>query len=207
MALLDWTRRADTLVLEDDYDAEFRYDRQPIAALQGLAPEHVIYAGSASKTLAPGLRLGWIVAPPAVLDIVVVERWLADRQPSGLDHLVLAELIDGADYERHIRRTRLHYRRRRDELAAALPPSIAELNGERARAGLHALVRLPAGTSEAAVVERLALAGVAVHPLARYGSDVGPGLVVGYATPPQHAWHSGLKLLASTLESYLGPAV
>ncbi|MEV0403122.1 aminotransferase class I/II-fold pyridoxal phosphate-dependent enzyme [Actinoallomurus sp. NPDC050550] len=78
-AVLEWCRRSGGLVLEDDYDGEFRYDRQPVGALQGLAPDHVLYAGSASKTLAPGLRLGWLVVPPRLLDAILAEKRLADR--------------------------------------------------------------------------------------------------------------------------------
>src|SRR5215831_1356037 len=109
----DW----DGVVIEDDYDGEFRYDRQPVGALQTLAPDRVIYAGTASKSLAPGLRLGWLVVPPRLLDAVTAELAAG---PSGLDQLTLAEFITSGGYDRQIRRARLAYRRRRDRLAAAL---------------------------------------------------------------------------------------
>jgi GntR family transcriptional regulator/MocR family aminotransferase len=193
VGLLDWAARNDGVVLEDDYDGEFRYDRQPIGALQGLAPERVVYAGSASKTLAPGLRLGWLVVPGGLLDAVVEQKRLADRHSSTLDHLALAELITAGEYDRHVRRARLHYRRRRDELAAALDRPVLGI-----RAGLHVVLPLPSATAETETLVRLARAGVAVNGLARYGS-AGSGLAIGYAAPPQHLWPSALAALMCEL--------
>lgn len=119
-AVATWARTTGGLVIEDDYDGEFRYDRQPVGALQGLAPGHVVYAGTASKSLAPGLRLAWITVPPELLRAVVREKRLADHHTPVIDQLTLAEFLTSGAYDRHVRRMRLRYRGRRDRLVAAL---------------------------------------------------------------------------------------
>ena len=131
------------LVIEDDYDGEFRYDRQPVGALQTLAPDHVMYAGTASKSLAPGLRLGWLVVPPRLLDAVISELAAG---PSVLDQLTLAEFITSGGYDRQVRRARLAYRRRRDRLASALRRQGRYVTG--IAAGLHAVLELPGTEAE-----------------------------------------------------------
>jgi GntR family transcriptional regulator/MocR family aminotransferase len=199
-ALVDWAHRADGIVLEDDYDGEFRYDRQPIGAVQGLAPGHVVYAGSASKTLAPGLRLGWLVVPPRLLEPIVEEKRLADRHSSTLDHLALAHLISSGDYDRHIRRMRASYRRRRDELGAALTPVRPRLGASGFRAGLHVLVPLASPATETEVLSHLERHEIITNGLSRYApGDQRAGLVVGYATPPQHLWRPALAAFANAL--------
>ena len=118
--VIDWATTTGGLILEDDYDGEFRYDRQPVGALQALAPEHVVYGGTASKSLAPGLRLGWLVVPAGLVDEIVAVKDLTDRSTSSVDQLTLAEFIRSGGYDRQVRRSRLAYRRRRDRLVAAL---------------------------------------------------------------------------------------
>ncbi|WP_139216490.1 aminotransferase class I/II-fold pyridoxal phosphate-dependent enzyme, partial [Streptomyces sp. CC77] len=119
-AAVDWARSSGGLVLEDDYDGEFRYDRQPVGALQGLDPERVVYAGTTSKSLAPGLRLGWLVLPRDLVADVVRAKGDADWACGALDQLTLAEFLTSGAYDRHVRAMRLRYRRRRDQLVAAL---------------------------------------------------------------------------------------
>jgi len=183
-----WARSAGGIVVEDDYDGEFRYDRRPVGALQALAPEHVIYAGTASKSLAPGVRLGWLVVPGPLLDPVLAARAHGDW-PSAIDQLTLAELIASGGYDRHVRRMRIAYRRRRDQLASVV-------DGVRGiDAGLHAIVEVD---DERAVVERARRHDLIVEGLDAYRfgpSAHGPALVVGYATPPEHAWHGALAAL------------
>jgi GntR family transcriptional regulator/MocR family aminotransferase len=188
---LAWARRTGGVVIEDDYDGEFRYDRRPVGALQGLDPERVAYVGTVSKTLAPGLRLGWIAAPPGLLRGVVRAKALSGGGAGVLDQLTLAAFMRGGGYDRHIRRSRLRYRRRRDALVAALDGR-ASVTG--ISAGLHALVPVD---DEDAVIERGARAGLALHGLGTFGTP--GGLVVGYARPPDHAYAGALRALRALL--------
>ena len=150
-ALVEWARRHDAFVIEDDYDAEYRYDRGPVGALQGLAPERVVYGGSASKTLAPALRVGWLLLPDELLAPVVERKALAGQTPT-LDQLALAELIAGGEFHRHLRRMRRRYRDRRDAIVAALAEHLPEARVEGIAAGLHVVAHLPAGTDETRLV-------------------------------------------------------
>jgi GntR family transcriptional regulator/MocR family aminotransferase len=189
------------VVIEDDYDGEFRYDRQPVGALQTLAPDRVIYAGTASKSLAPGLRLGWLVVPPRLLDAVTAELAAG---PSALDQLTLAEFITSGGYDRQIRRARLAYRRRRDRLAAALGRQGLHITG--IAAGLQAVLEFSRTSMERAVVTRASQHGVAVDGLEHYRAGEGPpsgdgraGLVIGYGRPPEHAFTVALARLCAAL--------
>ncbi|MDX3247113.1 PLP-dependent aminotransferase family protein, partial [Streptomyces sp. ME18-1-4] len=162
-AVVDWARRTGGLVLEDDYDGEFRYDRQPVGALQGLDPDHVVYLGTASKSLAPGLRLGWMVLPPGVTEEVVAAKGGVDTS-GALDQLTLAEFITSGAYDRHVRASRTRYRRRRDALVSALAARAPAIRVTGIAAGLHAVLRLPPGT-EPSVVRAAAHQGLAVDGL------------------------------------------
>ncbi|WP_399887809.1 PLP-dependent aminotransferase family protein [Streptomyces sp. BBFR51] len=200
-AVVDWARRTGALVLEDDYDGEFRYDRQPVGALQGLDPDRVVYLGTASKSLAPALRLGWLVLPPSLAEDVM--DGIGGRTPGVLDQLTLAEFIDSGDYDRHVRSARLRYRRRRDALVAALAERAPRVRVTGIAAGLHAVLRLPPGTEQQAV-RAAAWHGLAVHGLSmfRHPHAAGPpqdALVVGYGTPADHAWAGALDALCRAL--------
>ncbi|MGZ4383935.1 MAG: MocR-like pyridoxine biosynthesis transcription factor PdxR, partial [Gaiellaceae bacterium] len=151
--LLDWARATGALLVEDDYDGEFRYDGHPIGPLQSLDPGVVAYAGTASKTLAPGLRLGWLALPDSIRSDVVRQKELADWHSSALEQLAFAELLRGGAYDRHVRRMRLRYRRRRDALIEALEARMPGLEVSGAAAGLNLLIRLPdAGREREAIV-------------------------------------------------------
>jgi GntR family transcriptional regulator / MocR family aminotransferase len=187
--LLDWAVAADALIIEDDYDAEYRYDRAPVPALQGAAPGHVAYAGTTSKTLAPGMRLGWLV-PPARLHADLVEaKHAADLGSPALPQLVLARLIATGELERHIRTVRKRQRSRRDALLGALREVLPQARVQGVPAGLHLLITFPAQLlDDTALAERIHRAGVLVHPLSWHRQRPGPpGLVLGYAahTPDQ----------------------
>lgn len=199
-----WARATGGLVVEDDYDGEFRYDRQPVGALQGLAPEHVVYAGTASKSLAPGLRLAWLALPPALVEPVLAEKVLADHQSPVLDQLTLAELIVSGGYDRHVRRMRLHYRRRRDRLVTALAARAPAVRVSGIAAGLHAVLRLPPGTSADALVARAREHGLALQSLADFGGTEGDAIVVGYGAPPEHAFSGCLDVLCALLAAHTG---
>jgi GntR family transcriptional regulator/MocR family aminotransferase len=205
-AVAAWAARTGALVLEDDYDGEFRYDRHPIGAVQALDPEHVVYLGTASKTLAPGVRLGWLALPADLVDDVIAAKAVADAGSGAIDQLALAQLIAGGGYDRHIRRSRLAYRRRRDTLVAALARHVPGSRVTGIAAGLHALVRLPEAVAEADVVARGARHDLALEGLGAYagpGVTHPPALVTGYATPPAHAYTGALARLTATLREVL----
>ncbi|HZM30183.1 MAG TPA: PLP-dependent aminotransferase family protein [Acidimicrobiales bacterium] len=187
-ALLAWARAGDRVVVEDDYDGELRYDRQPIGALQGLDPERVVYLGTLSKSLAPGLRLAWAVVPDGLAG--AVDAVLGTHSPvSSLDQLVVAELLGSQAFDRHLRRLRATYRRRRDEFVDRLAAAAPRVGVDGVAAGLHALVGWPPGiTTEAAVMAEAEARGIGVTPLAPgwHGDPRGEGVMVGYGRPPAH---------------------
>ncbi|MFG3224176.1 PLP-dependent aminotransferase family protein [Kitasatospora sp. NPDC048194] len=204
-AAVRWARERDRYVIEDDYDGEFRYDRQPLGAMQALDPERVVYAGTAAKSLAPGLRLAWLALPDALVEPVARLKVLADSMSPVLDQLTLAELITSGTYDRHVRRCRLHYRRRRDRLVAALAEHAPHVRVTGIAAGLHAVLELPPGsTPEAELLARAEAAGLALssrswHRAAPSDEDAPPALVIGYATPPEHAFPAALAALCELL--------
>ncbi|MCX4478889.1 PLP-dependent aminotransferase family protein [Streptomyces cellulosae] len=200
-AVVEWARRTGGLILEDDYDGEFRYDRQPVGALQDLDPGRVVHLGTASKSLAPGLRLGWMVVPPWLLPDVVDHR--GGMTVSVVEQLTLAEFLTSGAYDRQVRAARLRYRRRRDALVQALAAGAPHVRVTGIAAGLHAVLELPAGTEQS--VQRSATwQGLAVKGLDSFrhpgvADPVGDALVVGYATPPDHAWTGTLDALLRSL--------
>ncbi|GAA2355436.1 PLP-dependent aminotransferase family protein [Streptomyces cuspidosporus] len=210
-AAVDWARARGGLVLEDDYDGEFRYDRRPVGAVQGLDPDHVLYVGSVSKSLSPALRLGWMVLPDRLVDEVLAVKGDREGWVSALDQLTLADFIESGGYDRHIRRMRQRYRRRRDQLVATLAEHAPHIRVSGVAAGLHAVLELPRGTERSAV-RAAAWQGLALEGLAdyRHPDAEGPhrdGLVVGYATPPDHSFAGALDALCRALPPDLaGPA-
>jgi GntR family transcriptional regulator/MocR family aminotransferase len=182
VALLDWVASAGGLVIEDDYDAEHRYDRAPVAALQASAPDHVAYTGSTSKSLAPGMRLGWLIAPRRWRPALLAAKHASDLGNPALPQLVLAHLLAGGEYERHLRNVRTRQRRRRDALLAGLREHLPQARVEGVAAGLHLLITLPDAGDDTVLAQRIARTGVRVQPLSWHRHRPGvPGLVLGYA--------------------------
>jgi GntR family transcriptional regulator/MocR family aminotransferase len=200
-AVLSWAAERGAVVIEDDYDAELRYDRTPVGSLQGLAPDRVIYAGSASKTLAPGLRLGWFVLPGHLAGPMAEAKIAADRGSPALEQLALADLIVRGEFDRHLRRMRPVYRRRRDALLAALDRWLPGLEPVGVSAGLHLVTWLPPDLDEAAVVGAAARAGVGMDGVTPYRiSHPGPGgLIFGYAAASEQAIAEGVGILAGVI--------
>ncbi|MEU0941821.1 PLP-dependent aminotransferase family protein [Streptomyces canus] len=204
-AVVDWARARGTVVLEDDYDGEFRYDRKPVGALQSLDPERVILIGSVSKSLSPAVRLGWMVLPERYVGDVLAAKGEREAWASVLDQLALADLIVSGSYDRHVRRMRQRYRGRRDRLVAALAERAPHVEVSGVAAGLHAVLRLPPGTERSAV-GAAGRQGVALDGLAEFrhpdtDMPAHDGLVVGYATPPEHAYGAALDALCGALAS------
>nr|WP_221381728.1 PLP-dependent aminotransferase family protein [Actinoplanes polyasparticus] len=183
-ALLTWAAAGGTII-EDDYDAEHRYDRAPVAALQGSAPDQVAYAGSVSKSLAPGMRLGWLIAPRRMQPALLTAKHDSDLGNPALPQLVLARLLATGDYERHLRNVRNRQRRRRDALLAALRVHLPRARVTGVAAGLHLLIMLDGDEPDTRTAERAAKHGILVHPLSWHRMTPGPpGLVLGYAANP-----------------------
>jgi GntR family transcriptional regulator / MocR family aminotransferase len=203
-AVVEWARRCDGFVVEDDYDGEFRYDRQPVGAMQPLDPDRVVFAGSVSKTLAPGMRLGWLVVPRALRAPLHAEMTAFGAWVPAIDQLALADLLTRGEYDRHVRRMRLVYRARRHELGARLAAVGAPAPAGVA-AGLHALLPLGSAEREQRTVAAAERAGVHLHGLhsGRYWHRPAPdrpgALVIGYATPAGHAWRRALDALIELL--------
>ncbi|TDH49542.1 PLP-dependent aminotransferase family protein [Mycobacterium eburneum] len=203
-AFIEIAARRGAYLIEDDYDGEFRYDRHPVGALQGLAPERVVYAGSASKSLAPGLRLGWLALPADLLDAVLEAKRRADRGTDILAQLAFAELIGSGALDRHIRRMRRRYRHRRDALRDTLGRYAPAMPVHGIAAGLHAVVTLPEGVAEAdllAAAQRRHIAVTGLAPFWHPGPRRAEGLVLGYGTPAEHEYPAALGHLGRLLRA------
>ncbi|GAA4489443.1 PLP-dependent aminotransferase family protein [Rhodococcus olei] len=194
-----WASGGERYIVEDDYDGEFRFDRRPIAALQRSAPEHVIYAGTVSKALDPTLRLGWLALPAELVHPVTEASSTLTGGVPLLNQLALAEFIRTGDYERHIRRQRREYARRRDLLQRALREAGYEAPG--IPAGLHTVIPLP-DEPRPEHAEGLVVAGpLAMHTLARYSrrEHASSALVVGFATPTRAQFKPAIESLIAYL--------
>ncbi|HEX5402993.1 MAG TPA: PLP-dependent aminotransferase family protein [Pseudonocardiaceae bacterium] len=203
-ALVELARQTGTLVIEDDYDGEFRFDRQPVGALQAMAPDLVAYAGTASKTLAPGLRLSWLVLPERLVPAVRRTKFFADRHNSVIDQLTFAELLTAGHYDQHVRRCRTRYRRRRDTVLDMVADAGGRIAPAGIAAGLHMVVLLGDDESESDLLARAARRSLLVEGLNRYWMGEGEhpaGIVIGYAAPQEHAFAGALRVL----EEILGP--
>jgi GntR family transcriptional regulator/MocR family aminotransferase len=197
--LIAWARRRGTLIVEDDYDAEYRYDREPIAALQGLAPDCVAYVGTASKTLAPGVRLGWVLVPSHLVGEMSAQHGVARAVPSALTQAAYATLLERGEIDRHLRRTRRRYHARRNVLIDALAAALPEMSVGGAAAGLHLIAWLPDGADESAIADAAAERGVAIHTLHQDCSvtaPVGPALLLGYGLVGERAIPRAVQQLA-----------
>ena len=204
-ALVAWAQESAGFLIEDDYDAEYRYDRLPVGATQGLAPDHVVYTGSLSKTLAPALRLGWLVLPRDLVSEAVTLRKVVDLGNPTLSQAAFALMLESGDYDRHLRRARLVYRGRRDLLVRALADTRLNPIVSGAAAGLHLVASLPAPIREADAVEAAASAGVRLYGLARYRARPAPrapqALVLGYGGFAERRFVPALRRLRKALDA------
>jgi GntR family transcriptional regulator/MocR family aminotransferase len=200
-ALLDWASRRRAWVIEDDYDAEFRYDRGPVGALQGLLEDRVIYLGSASKTLAPALRLGWILSPVSLVDRLALAKLHADHGSPTLDQLAFADFIERGELDRHLRKARHIYRRRRDAAVAALRLHLPSFKIEGVAAGLHLMVKLEGGLDEAALEDAAAHHSMRIYGARAHRKATGPpALLMGYGSMDEARIEAGIALLATLVK-------
>ena len=201
-SVIDWARRSGGVIIEDDYDGEFRYDRSPVGALHGGDPDHVIYMGTASKSLAPGLRLGWLAVPDRLVDSVARQKGETEETSGFVEQLAMAEFIVSGSYDRHIRTMRAEYRRRREQLVAAVARASPTTTVTGMPAGLHVMLELAGGDASALARQRawrrLGVEGLDLyrHPESDRERD---GLVIGYASPAPSAWSAALDALTGQL--------
>jgi GntR family transcriptional regulator/MocR family aminotransferase len=201
-AVIDWARRTGAVIIEDDYDGEFRYDRSPVGALHGVDPEHVIYMGTVSKSLAPGLRLGWLVLPDGLVEAVVRQKGETEETSGFVEQLAMAEFIVSGSYDRHVRTMRAEYRRRREQLVAAVARSSPKTTVAGMAAGLHVMLELADGDESALCRQvawrRLGVEGLDLYRHPETGSER-DGVVIGYAAPAPSAWSAALDALIRLL--------
>jgi GntR family transcriptional regulator/MocR family aminotransferase len=201
-ALIAWAGQADAVIIEDDYDAEFRYDRQPVGSMQGLAPDRVATVVSVSKSLAPALRLGWIVCPPWLVEPVAEDKNRADRGSPVLDQLALACLIESGRYDRHLRRMRTVYGSRRRVLVEALARHAPGVRLGGLAAGFHTVAGLPGTADEQAVVAAARDRDIGLYGMSRYrssGATEPPELVLGFGNLTESAIRQGIRSVADLL--------
>ncbi len=202
LALAEWAAACDGTIIEDDYDAEFRYDRDPVGALQGLAADRVAAIGTVSKSLAPSLRLGWVVCPPALADAVSEEKALHDRGSPVLDQLALATLMQSGRFDRHLRRMRASYGRRRAALVDALAAHAPEVALTGLAAGFHAVAHLPGTLGEGAVIEAARERSIGLYGMSEQRSDRSPvpaQLVLGFGNLTERAITAGIAAIGDLL--------
>jgi GntR family transcriptional regulator/MocR family aminotransferase len=201
-ALVSWASRTGAVVIEDDYDAEFRYDREPVGAVQGLAPDRVVVLGTVSKSLAPAVRLGWVLAPGWLLAAVADEKRLGDRGSPVLDQLALAALVESGRYDRHLRRMRAVYAGRRTALVAALSAHAPGVPLTGLAAGFHAVAHLPATVDETSVIAAARARGVGVYGMSASrssGATTPPQLILGFGNLGERAIGAGVEAVGDLL--------
>ena len=204
-ALVAWANERDATIIEDDYDAEFRYDREPVGAVQGLAPDRVALLGTVSKSLAPAIRLGWIVCPAALAETIAQEKDLDDRGSPALDQLALATLVQSGRYDRHLRRMRASYARRRATLVDALTDHAPQVELHGLAAGFHAVAHLPDSLSEPAVISAARARAIGLYGMSRYrssGAISPPQLVLGFGNLREGAIAQGITTIRDLLHDH-----
>jgi len=202
VALVDWAAGHDAVIIEDDYDAEFRYDREPVGALQGLSADRVIAIGTVSKSLAPSVRLGWILCPPSLAAAITEEKGLSDRGSPGIDQLALARLLESGRYDRHLRHMRATYAARRTALVEALARHAPEVKVTGLAAGFHAVAHLPEPVSEQAAVAGARARSVGLYGMSAYratGAATPAQLVLGFGDLGERAIQSGIAAVGDLL--------
>jgi GntR family transcriptional regulator/MocR family aminotransferase len=201
-ALIAWARQRGAIIIEDDYDAEFRFGRDPVSSLQGMAPDLVAFVGTTSKTLAPALRLAWMIPPAQLMDDVESVMLATGVTPPTVDQLAMAMFIEDGALDRHLRSMRRHYGTKRATLVQALGTHLPTARVSGTAAGLHLLAWLPGGADERGTAVRARQAGVALHELHRHCTSCAPSppaLLLGFAYPTESDLVAATKLIADAL--------
>jgi GntR family transcriptional regulator / MocR family aminotransferase len=207
--LVDWAHRSNALILEDDYDGEFRYDRRSIGALQALSPDRVVYLGTASKAGAPSVGLAWAVPPTWILPDALEQRELSGGQPSALHQLALATFLSSHEYDRGVRRLRGHYRARRTRLEQVVADQLPGCEVTGLAAGLQCLLRLPMDADENQVEREAARRGLRLEGLGSLrapgaSNPAEPAMVIGYGAPTSGQYESALSILVDSVRTAIG---
>jgi GntR family transcriptional regulator/MocR family aminotransferase len=205
-ALLEWAARRDATIIEDDYDAEFRYDREPVGALQGLAPDRVVAISTVSKSLAPAVRLGWVLAPPALVEPIAAEKRNGDRGSPGLDQLTLATMLESGRFDRHLRRMRASYAKRRAALVDSLAEHAPDVQLTGLAAGFHAVAHLPEPAEEPAVIAAALARSVGLYgmsPQRSSKSSTPTQLIFGFGNLTERAIQNGIAIVGPLLQGKL----
>lgn len=200
--LIAWAHARNAVIIEDDYDAEYRYDTPPVSAMQGLDPAHLIYVGSVSKTLAPGIRLGWLVLPSSLVKAVANAKRTADRGSSVLEQLTLGAFIEQGYLDSHLRITRAIYKRRRATLLLALKKYLPHFVPTGIDAGLHVMIEIPSSLNEEDIVGLAASEGIVItgaHMHCTRPPHAAPALLLGYGCIQEQEITLGIKKLATLI--------
>ncbi|MBD3886174.1 PLP-dependent aminotransferase family protein [Phormidium tenue FACHB-886] len=210
LELLQWAQQSGAWIIEDDYDSEYRYQSQPLAALQGLDESgRVIYMGTFSKVLFPSLRLGYLVVPPRLVDAFAAARAISDRHSPTFEQAVLTDFITEGHFNRHLRRMRMLYAERQAALVSAAQQLSQGLNVQPCETGMHLVGWLPEGVDDRSVSQQLAQQGITAPALSTYRLEpsLQPGLVLGYAAINVETIHSAIKQMVSILPATLAPSL
>jgi GntR family transcriptional regulator/MocR family aminotransferase len=201
-ALVEWADASEAIIIEDDYDAEFRYDREPVGVLQGLASHCVAAIGTVSKSLAPAVRLGWILCPAGMTEEIAAEKEYEDRGSPILDQLTLASLIESGRFDKHLRRMRIRYAHKRQALIDALSLHAPQVTLSGLAAGFHAVAHLPDGLDEAEIASEARERSIGLYPMSRFRADgrsSPPQLVLGFGDVSEAAIQRGIQQVGDLL--------
>lgn len=202
LALIDWASTQDSWIVEDDYDAEFRYLGRPHAALMAIdSHQRVIYVGTFSKVLFPGLRLGYVIAPPDLVDAFLAAHLSTDMHAHVIDQAVVTDFIEQGHFARHLRRTRVLHRERQQELLRLAEPLGEDLRLVPSDGGLHLVGLLEAHRDDRAVAKSALRQGVHVWPLSNHylRPEQNPALLLGYAGTTTEDMRHGIATLSTVL--------
>jgi GntR family transcriptional regulator/MocR family aminotransferase len=202
LQLVEWAAGNDATIIEDDYDAEFRYDRDPVGALQGLAADRVAAIGTVSKSLAPSLRLGWVVCPPWLAGAVAREKAEQDRGSPVLDQLALATLMESGRFDRHLRRMRASYAKRRVALVEAIARHAPGVTVTGLAAGFHAVAHLPGQLAEQPVIAAARERSIGLYGMSGQRSSGSPSpaqLVLGFGNITERSITAGIAAVGDLL--------